>query len=426
MIFEFVNHPQKAITIAQNEMWKTKIMGGIKLINLQMKSETSKVKWLIELATDPNLNLNLGIFTALLGQQKGNITGRNLMFLPQSYMQHQLKTESLFYKDALSAMSKFETIKGIPNIQQWDNEHLFYNKLMTGKDGKVLKATKYCEKNKIFTLEQLLDEKAKETRTLPFNAILVKMFNNILLNTNVRKDDILITRAGGEEIKLSQITQKELYEEALLNIYRDHKSQTKWGAKLNTAILWEEVWAAVHNFLLTNDTKTIIWQQLHLNFYTQYSYNKWHGKHEFCPLCKKNPENIYHIILHCDFANILWEDVEHTLMKLHPVPVSTEEKALGIVKKNPTSGILLRNWVTYSLRKCIMQKEQEAYYNPNRGSVERTKVKFNQTMASEVKIKMIQYKNENNLAFFDKMITHAGILCEKVGEGEYCFKKVFL
>ena len=123
--------------------------------------------------------------------------------------------------------------------------------------------------------------------------------------------------------------------------------------------MWDDVWRTVHNILTTNQTKTMIWQQIHLNFYTQYSYNKWHKKQELCPLCQNIPENIYHIILHCKFTNKLWEDIEPILRELHSTPVSEEEKAFGIVQKKPTTGILLRNWLTYLLRDCIMQEERE-------------------------------------------------------------------
>ena len=33
---------------------------------------------------------------------------------------------------------------------------------------------------------------------------------------------------------------------------RDHIYQTKWVEKLDTLILWEEVWGSVHNFLSSN------------------------------------------------------------------------------------------------------------------------------------------------------------------------------
>ena len=75
------------------------------------------------------------------------------------------------------------------------------------------------------------------------------------------------------------VTQKQLYEDAILKAYsRDHVCSAKWVEKLNTVIVWGEVWNTVHySSWITSVTKTAIWEQIHLNFYTQYSYNKWHG-----------------------------------------------------------------------------------------------------------------------------------------------------
>ena len=80
-IFEYLNYPQKVITISQKEMWKTKVHGGIKLVNIQVKSESMKVKWLMEMVSSPDKKLNLEIFTTLTGIQKGGITGKDLLFL---------------------------------------------------------------------------------------------------------------------------------------------------------------------------------------------------------------------------------------------------------------------------------------------------------------------------------------------------------
>ena len=41
-IFEYIHFLQKVITISQEEMWKTKQYGGIKLINVQIELESSK------------------------------------------------------------------------------------------------------------------------------------------------------------------------------------------------------------------------------------------------------------------------------------------------------------------------------------------------------------------------------------------------
>ena len=70
-IFDFINYPKKVKTIAQKEMWRPKDQGGIKLVNIQIKSEISKVKWLMEIASDPICKIYLHIFENLLGVQKG-------------------------------------------------------------------------------------------------------------------------------------------------------------------------------------------------------------------------------------------------------------------------------------------------------------------------------------------------------------------
>ena len=102
-----------------------------------------------------------------------------LYFWKKSYIQRQLKTKSMFYKEALTALSIFETRKGIQTIEHWDKEHLFYNTPFTGRNGKILTLTNYYEINNIFTLEQILEEKSKKSRNLPFGQVLTNMFDNI-------------------------------------------------------------------------------------------------------------------------------------------------------------------------------------------------------------------------------------------------------
>ena len=135
---------------------------------------------------------------------------------------------------------------------------------------------------------------------------LISLANNIVLDTEVGKED-MVCLGNVKEVKMSMITQKDLYEDAILKQFStDHVHQSKWASELNTVMLWEEVWDSVHNFLSSNRTKTAIWEQIHLNFYTQYSFNKWHNKANLCSLCNKLPDSIYHIILHCDFVNTIW------------------------------------------------------------------------------------------------------------------------
>ena len=147
-----------------------------------------------------------------------------------------------------------------------------------------------------------------------------------------------------------------------------------------------------NNFLSSNDTKTKIWQQIHLNFYTQYSYNKWHKTNNVCPLCLSLPESIYHIILHCKFSNEMWENISTTLHKLHPGNVTDEEKAFGIMTKKQLTGIYLRNWLTYLMRDQILKEERIAYNTSTQPCTNNVKLKFNNRIEFEINKKYWRYK----------------------------------
>ena len=123
-----------------------------------------------------------------------------------------------------------------------------------------------------------MEEKAKEARGLAHDRIQVSLLRNITLKLGsfkvgaVKADCFFF--ANGTDTKMSCITQKDLYEDAILRKSKDHKSQTKWMERLNTVIVWDEVLTSVHSNLHSNATKTAIWEQLHLNFYTHFQGNE--------------------------------------------------------------------------------------------------------------------------------------------------------
>ena len=424
-IFSFVKFPQKVVTVSQAEMWKIKSQGGLKLINIDIKSNTSKIKWLIDIASKPNLKTSFDLFKRLVGTQKGDISGHDLLFLERSYFQRTFKTSGIFYKDALLALSKLDKSKGVPNINSWDSEHIFYNPLITTKNQSTIKPTQYFENKHIFTLERLFEEKAKEIRGQPYDKKVAKLYDSITLNLTT-KEDCLYTNNMLEEIQFSQVTHKQIYETALSHLYGDHHSQAKWAIQLNTIIAWDKVWENVHNFLSTNDTRTLIWQQLHLNFYTQFSYNKWHNVNDKCLLCHKIPDTIFHIILHCDVTLSLWKDIEPILNKLYPAPISDEERAMGILQYNKNTGVMVRNWLSFLLRRCIADFERESYHNPCYNNTEnKIKRKLNHLITVEIDKKYFRYKHENKLATFKKFFAHANVLCEEHEDEEYMIKNIF-
>ena len=92
-----------------------------------------------------------------------------------------------------------------------------------------------------------------------------------------------------------------------------------------------------------------------------------------CPLCNHIPESIYHVLFHCDVVKNIWKDISSNLLDLHPSPITDEEKAFGIIDKKPPPGVVARNWLTYTIRKCVAEREREAHYD---NIMLRTKEKF--------------------------------------------------
>ena len=415
-ICDFVNFPHKVNTIAQNEMFKTKVRGGIKLLNVELKSRVPKIKWLLELFTKKQLRMNLKIFETLLGCQKGQISGRDLLFLQRTYMQYQLQTESKFYKEALLGLSRYDTLKGIKTLTDWDKEHIFYNPLLLDNTGKTFRSTKYFENLNVHTIDQLLDEKVKQGQNKEYDEKIVSLFDRIVTCTPVKKDSIELINQ--ERIPFEQITEKILYEEALAHSLTMHHSQVKWlSIWVNTPIKWEEVWQSVHSSRSSNKVVTIIWEQIHLNFYTQFSYNKWHKTRDRCPLCQQIPTSIFHIILHCNTVNRLWEDIEPTLTRLYNRPISEEEKAFGITEMNSSKGVVLRNWLTYLMRYVISVVEKQAYYTPV--SFEKIKRKMYNTMVTEITLNKMRYEKENRLSSYNDIITYGSVVCYQNEHGDY-------
>ena len=142
-----------------------------------------------------------------MGKQKGNIIGRDLIFLQKSYYQYHLKTKSEFYNEGLRFLGKLEIRKGVKTLKHWDDEHIFFNPLLTRKNGKTHNVIPYCYRKRIFTYDQLIEEKRKQLAALPFDKVLTKILDKIFIFGHARKHDIFIAH-NGEETDLAQTTQK--------------------------------------------------------------------------------------------------------------------------------------------------------------------------------------------------------------------------
>ena len=98
------------------------------------------------------------------------------------------------------------------------------------------------------------------------------------------------------------------------------------------------------------------------------------------------PESRFHITVECPTLNTLWTELETHLQGIYPTPLTNYEKAFGLTGTN--SGIILRNWMTFLFRQCIMEQENLAYHNKKgKGNLIDLKIKYNQKIKTEIFLK---------------------------------------
>ena len=116
--FDYINFPHTNVTVSQREMKKLRQDGGIKLVNINIKTETSKIRWLMELVANSQLHTHTAIMTELLGTQKGGLQGIELFFTTQYYAKKLLATKSSFYSGAIQAITKLQVKMKIEDPMQ--------------------------------------------------------------------------------------------------------------------------------------------------------------------------------------------------------------------------------------------------------------------------------------------------------------------
>ena len=83
---------------------------------------------------------------------------------------------------------------------------------------------------------------------------------------------------------------------------------------------------------------------------------------------------------------------------------------------------MLRNWITYMLRKCISKEEQKAFYK--RTTLENARKALNATLEFEIHLKTKQYKHDYNLETWEQILTYKEIICKKREDGTYHVKTI--
>ena len=410
----YINFPRKKTVMSRMEMEKLRSDGGAKLINIKLKAETPKIQWLMRLATDESLQAHRCLFEKLVGSQTGRLTGYECIFAETSYIR-RCKIDNPFYKEALLGISKLHIFKSYPDINK---EHFFYNKIfVTSSHDEVHdKTLTPFQGNRILagitTYGDLLDAE----KTVPQPKLLAAIRRKLESIEHIR-DNVDSHRffglSDGKEYEFEAVSQKQIYAELIFYQSRDHAYVGKWRIDRFGAIDWVKIWDALHNQFYTEKLKSSIWEQLHLNYYTTHNFNTWHNQLQPCPLCRKIPEDVFHILVECRFTKVVWKRAEKVLFKIYPKSPTLHEMAFGLhtTNKHDRYPIILRNWLTFTLRHSILLEEHKAFkINESSDSnflpsYEKFFASFNYRATQELKTKELLYDFQGLKEKFRKIVT---------------------
>ena len=99
-----------------------------------------------------------------------------------------------------------------------------------------------------------------------------------------KAENTIFLSALQAKVSFGAVTYKSVYEELLRKNYIQHHSEAKWEEKFSCILDWSKIWETVNNPVTTEEVKTTVWEQIHLNDYCTYSYNKWQNKKMSAPL----------------------------------------------------------------------------------------------------------------------------------------------
>ena len=107
---EFMNYPNKANLIAENELIKLREDGGIKLIHVNTKALASRFKWIMNVITNEDLRINREIINMLIGEQSHGYYGLNALYTSKGIVK-RMKINSIYYSETIKTMSDLEPRK---------------------------------------------------------------------------------------------------------------------------------------------------------------------------------------------------------------------------------------------------------------------------------------------------------------------------
>ena len=169
------------------------------------------IDWIVNLCVNPQLSVHKALVDRLLGTHKGGHTGLDLMFTTRHYARKIMKVPSLFYKEAIWAVTLLDVRKKVSDPRE---EKVFFNPVFLRANGSTLAPNKSCLDNAITTYGQLLAEVASRVAGRKHNRHIANVFD-LITTTDLDKRDDFYFYTNKDPLPFFKVRQHHIYETRL-------------------------------------------------------------------------------------------------------------------------------------------------------------------------------------------------------------------
>ena len=328
--------------------------GGLKLTNIQNKIAAQRMVWLTKLCNMEVLSFTRVIAEQLLGSFEGDYHGLDFIKINPGFF--SLKTEDIFYDEVIKTTKKFEFDFTILSEAQLMEEHVFGNPKILDRNGMPYKPFKELTNLKIFRVRDLTFRKGEAG----FNRKVFDAINEIKKHLPSLANQTYIGNAIPCTISLKKqwkpfpkIKLKDFYVELQAKEKLTKSYENKWETALNNKdIDWSQVWNNLHMTKISLQTKSAIYSQIHLGFFSEYISVK-NGTLPFanCKLCGELITAHYHEILHCKILALALNHFMPLFNRLYQNPLTKSEQVFGIIASNKEEQLI--NFVVFTIRSVV-------------------------------------------------------------------------
>ena len=352
---------------------KSYLKGGLKLLDIESKIKTLRIKWLFSLTKkDPN-QIERFLVDKLIGSFRG-IDG--LIILNHTTELRSFRNIDPFYAKAIKHWRSSGINFEAASLQSIRNYTIFHNKLLldsnnnpfnffNANNNQIIIPKLFKDLPVTHNLSRLSSNNRNIIRDM--NRAYWHMYNNKLGKYSENSYTIQI---GGQREEMDDLCSKQIYWAQISKREGGQIWEGKWNSILRYYTLdmedkeWESIWQSVHDITIPYEIQSAIWEMIHLNFYCGYKERLLNYGTGHCKLCGELEEGVQHIVIDCSVLEGCINAFIDIIYGMGDNIISKDELAFGLAG----SGIQtidnkdkLRNLITFIIRTVVFKNRNRNY-----------------------------------------------------------------